>query len=140
MKFHRYSAISIVITAILEIATSKGWAITSDSIEFTNSLLQSHSYILIPAERASLDEINRDLREAYSQVRGGMDPAERERATKRYTDAAARLAALLEGSAAAHRVVLKDGNIIPAFGKPFEFSSDEGAVLLRVESGHGDTQ
>jgi len=130
------------ILTILMGAMASNWsgAATSAATQFAGNLLQNHVTLLEPEARTALDEINRELREADSQLQRATESAVHQQAIQKQADATHRLVTLLERSASVHRFVLKGNKITPSLSVPFSLPSDEGGFLFRVESGSGTSQ
>jgi len=108
--------------------------------EFAGRLVRNHPYLFAPGDRATVDELNRRLREAERKEREGRDPGAKQAAAADRDEAAMRLLQLVENSPNVIRVDLTgDKPAISSHG-PFTLPGDSGGLLLKVICGPGETR
>ena len=104
-------------------------------LNFAGRLAHNHWHLFGVAQRAELDSLNRELREADQQLRDSRDDAARQAAADRGVKAAGRLLELVKQCPRLLRLDLAGPRprITPA--GPVEQPGDTGALLLEVVAG-----
>ena len=106
---------------------------------FTSELVRSGSCLLDAPDRSAVDELNRRLRETRSLQEKGSEQ-DRAKAAGEGATAIRELLALLERNKRAVRVSIEGGKITPSHARAVSLPGDEGAILLRVSRGEGETR
>jgi len=107
------------------------------AMEMASALVRYHPYLFTEADRAELDGVNRDLREAQQQARRASTDGQRQAATAKREAAAARLQEILAACPAARDITLSgERTTLPALD-PMTLPGDSGALLFRVTTGGG---
>ncbi len=99
----RRVTLMVVIAAMMCVSQQVGLAQVGGSpwpawIEFMGLLAQKHPYLLEPADRVAMDEINRDFRMAMRQLRSSVPPDVKDKAAAHQAEIQKRLAAMFEKS------------------------------------------
>jgi len=105
------------------------------AVDFAGRMARNHWYLLGPEKRASLEAINRELREAQQQLDQAKAPEARGAATERGSAAANRLLELVKACSCLIRVDLTATRPTLRPSGPFEIPGDTGAFLFEVTSG-----
>lgn len=105
--------------------------------EMASALVRYHSYLFTETDRAALDAVNRDLREAAQEARRASSDEQRAAATAKREGAAARLQELLLGCSATRDIALSGAQTTLPPLDPIELPGDSGALLFRVTTGDG---
>ncbi len=123
-----------------EAADAKVASVPPGAADLAGTLLRECSFLLDTPQRATLDEINRALREAGSQARRAPDDAAKRKAHAKRDAAAARLMRLLEALPCVIRLSLGDAAPAMPGTEPIGLPGDVGALLFRFERGSGRTR
>ena len=101
-------------------------------VDFAGRIARNHSYLLAPEQRATLEALNRELREAQQQLdKAGTDDARRA-AASRGAAAAGRLLEQVKTCPRLIRVDLTSARPVLTPSGPFELPGDTGAFLFEV--------
>lgn len=104
-------------------------------LNFAGRVAHNHWYLFGEAQRAELDTLNRELRQADQQVREARDETSRQAAAARATATAERLLALVRQCP---RLLRLDLTVSPpklAPAGPVEQPGDSGALLFEIHAG-----
>jgi len=112
----------------------------STAVEFVGKLVQDHPYLFDPEQRAVLDEINRQLREAASRQQRDKRPEARREIAAVFDTAITRLLDLLEQVPSVVRVSVENGEARRLVSGTIRLPGDVGALLLRIEAGPGEAR
>jgi hypothetical protein len=112
--------------------------VNSGIATFSGELVRTGSYLLDPADRPAVDELNRRLREAKSQEKGSEQ--DRAKAAGEGAAAARELLRVLDRNQHVVRVSIEGEKIKPSHGASVILPGDAGVVLLRVSRGEGETR
>jgi hypothetical protein len=105
--------------------------------EMASALVRYHPYLFTEADRAALEEVNRNLREAQQEARRASSDEQRQAATVKRETAAARLQEILAACPATRDITLSgEQTTLPPLD-PIALPGDSGAFLFRVTTGGG---
>ncbi|MBI4558433.1 MAG: CehA/McbA family metallohydrolase [Candidatus Hydrogenedentes bacterium] len=134
--------VALIVAAVMYAAAAQTTpsAYPPGAKELAGRLLQNHAYLLDPAERQELDALNRLMREGDAEERNAKTEEAKAQADAKRRDAAQRLFALLEKSGGTLRMSVAGG--APSLSRigPLNFPGNAGAMLMRVDTGAGDTR
>ncbi|GMU20564.1 MAG: hypothetical protein AMXMBFR13_06610 [Phycisphaerae bacterium] len=134
----------VLLSSGLVLATRLGSpasAEVTNATEMASQLARSHAYLFTEQEQQRLDRINKQLREAREEERKARDDQDAKNAAIQKREAASkRLLELLEKNEHLVTVKLSDQTLSPPTGGTVELPGEAGAMLLRVESGEGETR
>ncbi len=109
-----------------------------DGVEQLAARLASDCACLLePGQRARMENLNRQLREARGQQRRGENEAAREAAARKRLERAAEVFDILDKTPGFVSVTIADPGPDPRRGPTFTTPGDFGALLLRVRYGDG---
>ncbi len=124
------------LTALLAWAMSlTAQPLPSGILNFAGRLSHNHWYLCGEAQRAELDSLNRELRQADQQLRQARDDTARQAAAARGTKAANHLLELVKQSPRLLRLDLIGPKPVLTPAGPVEQPGDSGALLVEVNSG-----
>ena len=104
-------------------------------IDFAGRISHNHWYLFGAEQRAELEALNRDLREAQQQSQKAAGETARQAAGERLADAAGRLLARVKTCPRLLRVDLAGGRPVLAANGPVQLPGDTGALLFEVLAG-----
>jgi hypothetical protein len=105
-------------------------------IEFAGRISHNHWYLFGPEQRAELEALNRDLREAQQQWQKEAGETGRKAAGERLANASGRLVQLVKACPRLVRVDLAGGRPrLATTNGPVELPGDSGALLFEVLAG-----
>ena len=128
--------LSIALLAATPIAGQEAETLPG-AAEMASALVRYHPYLFTEADRAALDDVNRNLREAQQEARRASSDEQRQAATAKREGAAARLLEILAACPATRDVALSgEQKTLPPLD-PIALQGDSGAFIFRVTSGNG---
>lgn len=104
-------------------------------LNFASDVSHRHWHLFGEAQRAELEQLNRELREASQQLRTAADEATRQSAAERGAKAADRLLGLVRDCPRLIRLDLTASELKFSPSGPIELPGDTGALLIEVHSG-----
>lgn len=104
-------------------------------LNFAARVSHNHGYLFGEAQRAELDTLNRELRQADQQLRQAREVADRQAAAERATRAAGRLLELVRQCPRLLRLDLTATRPALQPAGPVEQPGDSGALLIEVNAG-----
>lgn len=111
--------------------------LSSGAPEMAGALLQRHAYVCENADRAALDKLHRDLREAKELIRRSKAEGHAEDALAKYKAASERLEQLLQSCPRVQTVHIAGQPLLMPSVAPVHVPGDAAAFLFRVEHGDG---
>ncbi|MHC4474736.1 MAG: CehA/McbA family metallohydrolase [Planctomycetota bacterium] len=144
---HRQTKTALLFCLLVHsaIATAADWESTKNQVgsaaEFAGALVQRHSYLLEPSGREPLDEINRRLREGLAEIedRELLRSADKAELSAKAEALIGELTDILKKTDGVIRVSVDRDEPKRPVVDPVELPGDTCAMLLRIDSGPGET-